>query len=86
MLTSSGGQKFHKRVREQKIIWLTKNNINYLSNVVPNRKIKSAYANANTILIDDTPDVIDGFNRSGGTGILHHDIEETKFKLTLALG
>jgi phosphoglycolate phosphatase-like HAD superfamily hydrolase len=86
MLTSSGGKKHHNSVAEQKRVWLQNHGITYLANVVPGRGIKSKYANQNTILIDDTPDVIDAFNNAGGVGILHHDIEETKFKLNLALG
>jgi len=85
MLTSSGGKKHHNSVAEQKRIWLQDHGINYLANVVPGRAIKTQYANINTILIDDTPDVIDAFNDAGGIGILHHDIEETKFRLILSL-
>ena len=81
MLTSSGGQKFHTSVREQKIVWLTKNGINYVPNVVPGRRLKSSYANASTILIDDTFDVIEAFNKAGGTGIHHTNIEDTKRQL-----
>ena len=81
MLTSSGGQKFHNSVREQKIVWLNKNGIDYLPNVVPGRRLKSSYANASTILIDDTFDVIEAFNKAGGTGIHHVNIEDTKRQL-----
>jgi hypothetical protein len=81
MLTSSGGEKFHLSVREQKLVWLKKNDIHYLPNVVPGRRLKSSYANANTILIDDTFDVIEAFNKAGGTGIHHVNIEDTKRQL-----
>lgn len=86
MLTSSGGEKFHMNVREQKIVWLTKNGINYAPNVVPGRRLKSSYANASTILIDDTLDVIEAFNKAGGTGIHHTNIEDTKRQLMDAVG
>lgn len=86
MLTSSGGKKHHDSVESQKRIWLKKNSIAYKPNVVPGRRIKAEYANEDTILIDDTPDVIEAFNKAGGIGILHHDIEETKLKVNLALG
>lgn len=86
MLTSSGGQKFHNSVREQKIVWLNKNGIDYLPNVVPGRRLKSSYANASTILIDDTFDVIEAFNKAGGIGIHHTNIEDTKRQLMDAVG
>ncbi len=77
ILTSSGGQKYHDLVAKQKDVWLKKQGIAYKRNVVPGRKVKSEYAAKDVILIDDTPDVIEGFNRAGGIGILHKDIGET---------
>ena len=77
ILTSSGGQKYHDQVKEQKIVWLKKNNIAYKPNVVPGRKHKKEYAQPDTVLIDDTEDVIENFNRAGGIGILHRDAKET---------
>jgi hypothetical protein len=32
-------------------------------------------------LIDDTPDVIESFNKAGGYGILHVDVKDTVKKL-----
>jgi phosphoglycolate phosphatase-like HAD superfamily hydrolase len=77
ILTSSGGTKFHEQVREQKKVWLKKYCIAYKPHVVPGRKHKKEYATPETILIDDTPDVIDSFNKAGGIGILHKDVKET---------
>ena len=77
ILTSSGGQKYHDQVKEQKIVWLKKNSIAYKPNVVPGRKHKKEYAQPDTVLIDDTEDVIENFNRAGGIGILHRDAKET---------
>ena len=77
ILTSSGGAKYHDLVAEQKDIWLKKQGLAYKRNVVPQRSLKASYATPNTILIDDTEDVIDVFNKAGGIGILHKDIGET---------
>lgn len=82
ILSSSGGQKFHGEVTAQKIRWLRKHNINYKANIVPGRKYKTEYAKGqNTILIDDTEDIIRNFNRAGGIGILHKNIGETVERL-----
>ena len=77
ILTSSGGQQYHDQVKEQKIVWLKKNSIAYKPNVVPGRKHKKEFAQPDTVLIDDTEDVIQNFNRAGGIGILHRDAKET---------
>ena len=75
ILTSSGSMKidikYHNLVADQKAIWLKKHGIAYKINVVRNRKMKAEYADQNIILIDDTPDVIEAFNKAGGIGILH---------------
>jgi hypothetical protein len=77
ILTSSGGVKFHEQVKEQKKVWLKKYGIAYKPHVVPGRKHKKDYATPETILIDDTEDVIENFNKAGGIGILHRDAKET---------
>ena len=77
ILTSSGGQQYHDQVKEQKIVWLKKNSIAYKPNVVPGRKHKKEFAQPDAVLIDDTEDVIENFNRAGGIGILHRDAKET---------
>jgi len=77
ILTSSGGAKYHDLVAQQKDIWLKKQGLAYKRNVVPGRGLKASYATPDTILIDDTEDVIDAFNKAGGIGILHKDIGET---------
>lgn len=81
ILSSSGGEKYHTEVSAQKMIWLLKHGINYKPNIVPGRKHKKNWANKNSILIDDTEDVVDSFNRSGGIGILHKDVSVTLKKL-----
>jgi phosphoglycolate phosphatase-like HAD superfamily hydrolase len=77
ILTSSGGAKYHDLVAQQKDIWLKKQGLAYKRNVVSGRGLKASYATPDTILIDDTEDVIDAFNKAGGIGILHKDIGET---------
>ena len=85
ILSSSGGEKFHGEVTAQKLKWLRKHGITYKANIVPGRKHKKDWADANSILIDDTPDVIDDFNKAGGIGILHKDLGETLKKLKNAI-
>ena len=85
ILSSSGGEKFHSEVAAQKVMWLCDKGIPYKANIVPGRKHKTAYATPETILIDDTEDIIVNFNAAGGVGILHKDINETLAKLRTLL-
>ena len=85
ILSSSGGEKFHTEVAAQKVMWLCDKGIPYKANIVPGRKHKTAYATPETILIDDTEDIIVNFNAAGGLGILHKDINETLAKLRTLL-
>ena len=77
ILTSSGGLKYHEQVKEQKISWLIDRNIPFTPHVVPGRKHKKEYAGDGIVLIDDTFDVIESFNKAGGIGIHHKDLGET---------
>ena len=81
ILTSSGGLKYHEQVKEQKIQWLEDHNIPFKPHVVPGRKHKKEYAGEGIILIDDTYDVIESFNKAGGIGILHKQLGETIARL-----
>lgn len=85
ILSSSGGEKHHQSVEGQKNVWLKSKGIDFKANIVPGRKNKQKYATSETILIDDTEDVIDMFNAAGGHGILHRNWEETKKKLQTLL-
>lgn len=85
ILSSSGGEKFHEEVTAQKLSWLRNHGITYKANIVPGRKHKRDWANADSILIDDTPDVIEAFNKAGGIGILHKDLGETLKTLQSAI-
>jgi hypothetical protein len=77
MLTSSGGAKYHDEVTIQKTQWLCERGIDFKINTVPGRSLKAAYANSTTVLVDDTPDVIESFTSAGGIGILHKDVNVT---------
>ena len=81
ILSSSGGKKHHEKVEAQKKHWLQTNGILVKANIVPGRTNKAKFANSRTVLIDDTPDVIDAFNSAGGYGILHKNTPDTVKKL-----
>jgi len=78
ILSSSGGEKFHSIVEEQKRKWLKDHNIDYKANIVSSRRRKAKYATPNTILIDDTSEVIQFFEDAGGIGILHENYGKSK--------
>ena len=44
---------------------------------MPGRRFKKDYANSNSIIIDDTWDVIENFRQNGGLAILHKNAKET---------
>lgn len=77
ILSSSGGEKFHGEVTAQKIKWLRSHGINYKANIVPGRKHKKEWAKPDAVIIDDTDDIIRDWNKAGGIGILHKDVNET---------
>jgi hypothetical protein len=82
ILTSSGGVKNHNEVARQKTVWLNDHGLGmWKPNVVAGRKNKAGYATPNTILVDDTSDVIQAFNAAGGVGILHKEIGNTLMML-----
>ena len=77
ILSSSGGQKYHDEVMEQKIKWLLDRNIAFKPNIVAGRSKKAEYATPDSILIDDTEDVIKSFRAAGGIGIHHKALGNT---------
>lgn len=87
ILTSSGGKKYHDEVAEQKKIWIKKKNLPsaWKVNVVAGRSLKAEFATPDSILIDDTLDVIDAFNKAGGIGIHHKDVGNTMLLLDILL-
>jgi len=87
ILTSSGGNKYHSEVEVQKNIWIKTMNLSekWKVNVVAGRKLKAEFATPDSILIDDTLDVIDAFNKAGGIGIHHKDVGNTIMLLNILL-
>jgi hypothetical protein len=86
-LTSSGGNKFHDQVVIQKHKWIETFNLpeQWKVNVVAGRKKKAEFATPDSILIDDTEDVIQAFRAAGGIGIHHKDIGNTLMLLDIYL-
>jgi len=87
ILTSSGGNKYHSEVEVQKNVWIKKMNLSekWKVNVVAGRKLKAEFATPDSILIDDTLDVIEAFNKAGGIGIHHKDVGNTIMLLDILL-
>lgn len=78
ILSSSGGRDTHEEVTRQKNVWLDRNGIDFDRIIVPGRKHKKEFARSDTLLIDDTIDVVDDFAINGGFSILHNNILQTK--------
>lgn len=86
ILSSSGGNKFHDEVVIQKHKWIETFNLpEWKVNVVAGRKKKAEFATPDSILIDDTEDVIQAFRAAGGIGIHHKDITNTLMLLDIYL-
>lgn len=81
ILSSSGGEKYHEIVEQDKILWLIEHGIPYLPNIVSGRSQKKLFAEADTLLIDDTENNIQQFIEAGGQGIYHTNVNETIAKL-----
>lgn len=81
ILTSSGGEKYHNIVEQDKILWLIERGIPYLPNVVSGRSKKKLFAQADALLIDDHADNINQFIEAGGHGIYHKDVKVTIARL-----
>jgi hypothetical protein len=77
ILSSSAGYEFYETIREQKVFWLKRHNIDWTPIVVPGKKYKKGFADANSFLIDDTWANIDDFEEAGGKAILHSDVDVT---------
>jgi predicted nucleotidyltransferase len=66
--------------------WLKDKGITFEANLVPNRKDKSKFATADSILIDDREDVVNDFINAGGKAILHTNSIDTINQLKELLG
>lgn len=71
ILSSSARTDTHSIVDRQKRAWLDNNFINIGVNIVPGKKHKKEFANKSTLIIDDTPSVVENFTTAGGHAILH---------------
>ena len=87
ILSSSGGNKYHYLVVEQKKNWIKTFNLTeqWKINIVAGRKKKAEFATPDSVLIDDTLDVIEAFNKAGGIGIHHKDVGNTIMLLDILL-
>jgi hypothetical protein len=86
ILSSSGGNKYHDQVVIQKNKWIETFNLpEWKVNVVAGRKKKAEFATTDSILIDDTLDVVQAFRAAGGIGIHHKDIGNTLMLLDIYL-
>jgi len=66
--------------------WLKDKGITFEANLVPNRKDKSKFATADSILIDDRKDVVNDYINAGGKAILHTNSIDTINQLKEILG
>lgn len=73
ILSSTANEARYDEISKQKLIWLNTHGITFSTNFVPGKKHKWKFAAPDKIIIDDTPSVIDDWNKAGGIGILHKD-------------
>jgi hypothetical protein len=77
ILSSTAREDSHAEIARQKMIWLDKHNIKYPQNFVPGKTKKQNFADAHSIIIDDTKSIIEQWEKRGGTAILHTDAPTT---------
>lgn len=77
ILSSTARPENHEAIAPQKQMWLNNHGITYPANFVPGKQHKAKYATPTSVLIDDTPSVIEAWNQAGGIGILHTDAVST---------
>jgi hypothetical protein len=77
ILSSTASEKRDPVIRPQKLEWLKTHKIEFRPILVPGKRHKKDYSNANSILIDDTQVNIDQWRKEGGIGILHMNATTT---------
>ena len=78
ILSSTGGFDRHNTIQIQKRIWLeSKAAADWPMVFVPGRRFKKGYADKYSLLIDDTYDVIESFDKAGGKAVWHKDAAST---------
>lgn len=82
ILTSAGDKSMeahYVEAKTQKTVWLKKHNIKVDEIiVVPQKELKMHYADANSLLIDDTASNVHEFIEAGGKAVLHEDTDIDK--------
>lgn len=77
ILSSTASEKRYDAISKQKMVWLQTHGITFNPLFVPGKRHKWKYATPTSIIIDDTPSVIEQWDEAGGIGILHHDWPST---------
>ena len=73
ILSSTANEARYDEISKQKLIWLNTHGITFTPNFVPGKRFKYKFAKPDTLIIDDTPSVIDDWRNAGGHAILHKD-------------
>lgn len=77
ILSSTANEERYDAIAKQKNEWLQKHGIKFKANFVPGKRHKYKFATPESLIIDDTPSVIEDWRDAGGIGILHKDPKET---------
>lgn len=81
ILSSTANEKRYSAISKQKMEWLDYYNITFKTNFVPGKRHKSKFATPNSIIIDDTPYVIEKWIEAGGIAIHHTTANSTLAQL-----
>jgi FMN phosphatase YigB (HAD superfamily) len=77
ILSSTSSEKRDAVIREQKLEWLKNHGIDFPAILVPGKRHKKNYSNAESLLIDDTEQNINQWREAGGVAIHHKDVIST---------
>lgn len=77
ILSSTGGFADHDAISDQKREWLWTYGVEYPAIFVPGKQYKPGYADADSILIDDTLSIITNFQNAGGSAVHHVNVDDT---------
>lgn len=85
ILSSTHSEEYKETIAKQKGIWLQKHNIPFKQNYVAHHDMKDKYATPNSVIVDDTKEVIKQWRKAGGIGIHNKDALESMAKLAVNL-
>ena len=85
ILSSTAYPEVYESIARQKTTWLNTHKIDWPRNLVPGKRHKYKWATPTSIIIDDTPSVIEDWREAGGIGILHKDAVSTLAELKICL-